>query len=333
MAETPGEFWNELRDAGKGDGRLEVPSRTTAVGTGYGKVRMALGEQGEPRLLVPCGISEMGKQFLNTEALRIWTTRFSLNGSSSSFIDLQCLDQKLDAVFGDLVSELLSRLEAGNPPGEAVSSTVEDFRALLVSSSRDDVTREKLLGLVGELHVLERLVKVHGSGILKAWVGPHEQRHDFRVGTQAIEVKTSARSDATHITVHGIDQLSPPKGGALLLVHLSLEETEGGNLTVAKLFDKLVKDGVDSVLLLDQLHSAGCDDPHDKVWNRSGFNVEGEQSWEVTTGFPRLTEAELARGELPNGIDLLRYTVDLAAAENYRLPSDSYIAWLEGMAP
>ncbi len=333
MADTPAEFWNELRDAGKGDGRLEVPSRTTPVDTGYGKVRMALGELGEPRLLVPCGISEMGKRFRNTEALQIRTTRFTLNGSSSPFIDLLCRDQKLDPVFGELVSELLSRLRAGKPPGEAVSSTLEDFRTLLVSRNREEVPREKLLGLLGELHVMQRLVQAHGSEALDAWVGPHEQRHDFRVGARAIEVKTSARSDSTQITVHGIDQLAPPRGGALLLIHLGLEETKGGNLSIGRLFDKLVQRGTSSTGLREKLQAVGCDDPYAEAWNVYRFNVEGEQSWEVVPGFPRLTEAEMAPGGLPEGVGLIRYALDLASASSYQLTADEYIAWIKDMTP
>jgi len=329
--EGPGRYWSELRSSDKGDGRLEIPSRVSEPETGYGPVRFALGTQKEPRFLVPCSSLRGGLQEYSTSALAVFKSRYRVEGRDSPFIDLVCRDPALSGVFAELVNEINGRLSRGEIPEQAVMGAITDFRSLLVSSPRGEIPRETVLGLVGELYVLDRLVE-KGSGALNAWLGPHDERHDFRAQNRALEVKTLSRPDATEITISSFSQLLAPVDGALVLAVVRLDESSNGELTVASLVQRILRNGGDWEPLRKGLENLGCQDPEAAEWNRNAFAFHGIEGFEVVPGFPRLTEAEMVQGSLPVGISRISYTVDLANAGAFRMEADQLESYLREMS-
>jgi hypothetical protein len=101
----------------------------------------------------------------------------------------------------------------------AIQTSMRLFRRLL----RDVhlLSRERVLGLLGELWVLNRLIDAGGGGALESWTGPRGEAHDFRIGGVELEVKTTARQRRVHL-IHGLDQLEPSPGADLHLVSLQL---------------------------------------------------------------------------------------------------------------
>ncbi|WP_193212970.1 PD-(D/E)XK motif protein [Luteolibacter marinus] len=326
----PKDSWNDLRRAGRGDGVIEVPSRSAGVETGYGPARFALGATGEPRLLVPFPSGARHPRFDSTNKLSIKVVVYAVGGSDRPFIDLTCMDRSLDAVFGELVKEILSRLSTGENPAQAVEGTIEDFRNLLLSEAASAVSREKVLGLLGELHLLG-LMAEHSVDCAEAWTGPWEQRHDFRRLGRAIEVKSSARSDARTVSIHGIDQLLPPAGGELVLVHVRMEPAAEGSIQLSRQVTELTGKGVDVRRLMEGLAELGCLDPDDETWNQHRFELEGVSSWQVRGGFPKLTENEMASGQCPPGISNLSYRIDLSAAGEFELAPRELATYLEAL--
>lgn len=330
MNDSKRDLWSELKAAGKGDGRLEIPSLVTDVDSGYGKVRYSLGENGERRLLIPVG--ETGSRSIAAEAgsLNLRYPKLVLAGKNQRFIDLQCMDSTLDTVFQELVDEILNRITDGKAPLDAVSGTLEDFRALLFPRRASDIPVETLLGLLGELHVLSLLAERDPVAV-DCWVGPLEMRHDFRTETHAIEVKTSRSTVTGEVMIHGIDQLLPPAGGSLLLVKVTLEPTPDGSVHLAGLYKALLAQGVSRQALLDRLSTLGCEDPIDPAWNSRAFSLGALQAWKVVGGFPRLTSSDVKGTSLPAGVSRIQYAVDLAAASEYLIDEQQITDWLDRM--
>lgn len=328
MIEGPWEGWKALRQAGKGDGTLEVPSRTTGVETGFGPARYALGPAGELRLLIPCSLGSQRRNLGATPKLDVSVVRYQLGGKQAPFVDLMCTDGSLDAVFAELVSEVLSRLEAGNSPEDATAGTISDFRELLISDARGEASRSAIIGLLGELHVLS-LLSLRSPNAVRAWTGPFELRHDFRRGLLAIEVKTSARSNATSVSINGSDQLLAPASGQLVLLHVRLEQADGGEIRLEALFENLISIGVDRKQLLKGLAETGCIDPSDAAWNRLAFSMQGCDSYRVAGGFPRIASDLFVDGAFPDGVSDLRYQVDLGHAAECRMTETELDRYLE----
>lgn len=310
--------WAEIRASGRGDGNLEVPSRTTTVTTGYGQVRIAIGPSGEPRLLVPVGRPAGGAVTAGSHNLLLVRSSFRSAGKLEHFIDITLRNPRLTRVFTELVEEILNRLESGEGPEAAVHGTIQDFRNLLARTPEDDVPLTKLCGLIGELVVLETLTAKLPAA-LGAWTGPIGQRHDFRRLDIAIEVKTSLRSDASRVIIHGPEQLLPPPNGRLHLAHVRVEPVANGPLSVAKLHRAIIEHGADEVILDERLAELGCRDPDAEEWNTMSFALAGIDIYALSAGFPSITPASFPGRVMPTGVVALTYEIDLAMAAAHLL--------------
>src|SRR5690606_21214814 len=102
--------------------------------------------------------------------------------------------------------------------------------------------------------------------------------------------------------INGIEQLSPPLDGTLILFHVRLERSDSGAYAVAALVEQLLSLGVDSAKLSEALSSAGCDTLSSQVWNRLRFSLEGVSAYEVAPTFPAITSNHFPDG-LPSGLD------------------------------
>ena len=310
--------WAEIRASGRGDGVLEVPSRATAVTTGYGQVRIAIGSAGEPRLLVPVGSPAAGTSNAGSYNLLLTRSSFRLAGKLEHFIDITLRAPQLTRVFTELVEEILKRLDSGTGPTAAVHGTIQDFRNLLSRTPESEVPLTKLSGLVGELVVLETLTARLPAAV-ESWNGPDAQRHDFRRRNIAIEVKTSLRSDASRVIIHGSEQLLPPSDGRLYLAHVRIEPVDGGPLSVAKLRRKIIEHGADEIILDEQLAELGCRHPDADEWNTVSFALEGIGIYTVSPGFPSITPVSFRERTVPLGVAGLTYEIELAMARPYLL--------------
>lgn len=312
------ERWKRLKATGAGDGVIEVPSIDSGIATGFGTARYAIGAQGQPRLLVPIGGLAPIRGLTSTSKLLVTTSNYKVSGKGIMFIDIMCQDRALDLVFAELAEEILRRINEGNSPLKAVTASIDDFRELLKERSRGEILDSKILGLVGELEVMRRLV-TYNEAAVETWTGPYELRHDFRRNAHALEVKTSGRSDATRVSIHGIDQLASPVGGTLHLAHVRLERVENGPLSVGAIFDSLIKLGANKESLKEGLEKLECSDPQAEEWNRLTFSLEGLSFYSISDGFPRIIGSSFARGSLPKGLSALEYQVDLSHAKPFEL--------------
>lgn len=328
MSWKPLETWAELRRVEIPEDDLPgTPSRVVDVGTGYGNARFALGSNKESRLLIPCSDNDLRLNLEPAGKVTLGFASFDMEGRRQRFIDLVCHEVNLDVVFGELADVLLARLKEGASPSVAVEKTITDFRRLLFAETVSVVDNNKLLGLLGELVVLNSLAKINPECVA-TWLGPWEQRHDFRRVTSALEVKTSSRSDATEVHINGIDQLQPPAGGELVLVHVCMELSADGSIFIASLYDQLLEAGADKLRLIEGLAELGCLDPHDDAWNRRRYEIQSIEAWSVTAGFPRLTGAEIRPDMNLSAVSELQYKVDLSQASNYRMSQAEYDAYL-----
>ncbi|TVU71874.1 PD-(D/E)XK motif protein [Cobetia crustatorum] len=310
--------WDLIRKSGKGDGILEVPSRPTEVSTGFGMVRAATGPAGEPRLLIPIGRPGKGNISAGNCNLTVGHAFYRSGGQGLHFLDLILKESRLANVFADLAEEILKRIEAGEAPETAVQGTIEDFRKLLAITPRTEIPLSELAGLIGELMILERL-SAENPNAVSSWTGPLSQRHDFRRGDFALEVKTSTRADASRVQIHGSDQLLPPTGAELFLAHVRIEQTGRGDLTVAGLRQRIIELGVNETTLDIRLSAMGCREPQDEDWNGTAFSLEGMDIYTVREGFPRIVSSSFPGAAFPSGIVSLEYGIDLSHASEYRL--------------
>lgn len=127
----------------------------------------------------------------------------------------------LFAEFYALLEELADRMQLrGDTPEAAFRTTLANWKALLRPTER--MSDEQRLGMFGELLVLDRVLAVKGAPAIAAWTGPLGEPHDFRIGTQEIEVKTTSSRKRIHL-ISSLEQLEPSPNRALHLLSIQLE--------------------------------------------------------------------------------------------------------------
>jgi len=322
LGSAPGK-WAILRAGTRDSGGLEIPSIPLSVGTAAGPVRFALGSNGEARLLLPISKQDAAPEIDTGDALEIVESSFMHGGRSHRFLDLTCLAAELEPVFVDVVEEIIVRIDRGTGCVHAARTTLEDFRALLTAGRSHRIDRSRVTGLVAELVVLNRLLDVSPQA-WKIWRGPTGDRHDFRAADTSLEVKASLRAGASIITANGLDQMEPPSGGTLYLVHFILEPVPGGLLSISALGRRALGLADDPSALKDILVGNGCTDVDDKSWNQDRFRIETQTLYRVDGSFPRLVSSMFAGGVVPAGVSDVTYRIDLAVAKCFQRPEHEF---------
>ncbi|WP_417536852.1 PD-(D/E)XK motif protein [Methylophaga sp.] len=311
--------WSLLRLGEYGPSGGELPTRKSHVELTTGPIRFALGHGGEARLLLPLGASEKTGRFSITAALQIKEITADIEGGRFRLLDITCRAGELESVFAEVVDEIILRIEEGASVPVSVRSTLQDFRSLLTQPKSKDVAAEKVVGLVGELFVLNELLD-HSASAWKAWMGPQGGRHDFRAGGVALEVKSTRSPTNDFVSIQSIEQLREPAGGSLYLVRLTLETAPSGALNVSSLFNRAVQRCDRPEKLLEFLKKLECYDPESAEWNYLSFSLENEVLFRVDEAFPRLTLASFEGGQLPLGVHGVKYDVDLSLASRSIVP-------------
>ncbi|MGA7178151.1 MAG: PD-(D/E)XK motif protein [Thiobacillaceae bacterium] len=187
---------------------------------------------------------------------------------------------------------------------------------------RDGFGRERMLGLFGELIVMERLGAAIGfDRSVENWTGPDRGLHDFELAGEAIEVKTTSGSAGLmHIT--GLDQLDIGGLDSLTLCRVVVVPDDRGvdiDRVVARIraaadgFGHRIRQAVDRGLLM-----TGYVDANSVGERYEKLSVVAVEGYEVRDAFPRLT-----RGIVAGGIVAAEYRLDSAGVTDYRMSDES----------
>lgn len=329
MRERAINSWQRLRRHHATGNADEVRTHPSHAQTEHGPVRFGLDHEDQLVVLVPVERGSRLPLIPGTSGLKVRTARYEVEGGLCQFIEIGCPSPALETAFAELADEIITRIEAGCSASKAVGSTLSDFRRLILSPVQPQVPEIVLTGALGELLVLELLAGIDSSAI-NAWTGPFDQRHDFRHGAHAIEVKATTRWGNRSVHISSLDQLLAPDSGSLLLAHVQLETTPDGPVSLAVLHDRLLASGVDAIQLSVGLAALGITDPYAETLSANTYSLRGIDWYQVGTDFPRLTHQELASGSLAAGISSVGYVLDLATAERHRLERSETTLRLKG---
>lgn len=210
---------------------------------------------------------------------------------------------------------------------EAILARLEAWRQFL-RERRSGLGRNDVVGLLGELLVLQRLLDLNAA-LLPAWRSPDDGLHDFEREGHSIEVKATL-GPATMIHISTLDQLDAAGTHRLHLMYVRLIETPDGQ----DLGDvaQLVR-----LLLTDEMHRRAFDNallrrglmPDDSA-ARSAPKV-GVRDWSaflVDAAFPKLI-----RASVPSAVNDATYSLDLRRIAPHATDPDAVIQLFAGMSP
>ena len=195
-------------------------------------------------------------------------------------------------------------------PVSTCRKVLDEWRALLKVAGQD-VTRETVIGLVGELEVLRLLAAHNPLGALDAWRGPSKSVHDFVRGGAELEVKTTTSVDGNFVSISNIDQLDP---AAITSLHLVVVHAREDNRApgLDERIDEVIGLGVPQDALLTKVATRWvCVRKRSPGQDR--FQVRSVRAWIVGDSFPGLRRAELGEVRL-KGVSRIRYELALDSA-------------------
>lgn len=191
------------------------------------------------------------------------------------------------------------------------------WKKLFQKASGNDVSREKLMGIFGELKVLKEIVapRFGVNTAIQAWGGPDMQSKDFTLKDTWYEVKTiGANADSIHIS--SLTQLSSDNVGHLAVVRAEAVSPEFGGRSSA-LIDiineilLMVSDENIENLFIGKVQSLGIDVFGREIAYR--FDVKSIKSYKVEDGFPRITEKNVPYSEITD----VTYVISSAAINRF----------------
>jgi Putative PD-(D/E)XK family member, (DUF4420) len=309
----------EVQPATPGNIRTRGTGRSTAVG----EILVAVDEDGARAVLFPTSGDDA---FAPDESTKVHLSRRNLRwqGGEEIFVAVTCAIERLKPVFTTLAEDMLESASDSSRPGSVLRRVLDEWRDLLAAQSQTLLGRNKLVGLIAELLTLREVLLHDPHRDIAMWTGPDAAVHDVRRGNRALEVKGSLTREGLFAEIHGLHQLEPPQpGGELHLVLHRFDEALDGDLTAPDLIRDILALGVDRHAFIDRLGRAGYDMADEADYARRRFRSVERRVYAVDATFPRLVPASLVGGDVPPGVILVRYTIDLTGPAPEALRGDA----------
>lgn len=306
----------------------QIWTRPLGISVAQGEILVALDSQDERHLLIPMEVQDFIPD-ASSQGVALLTRTLETDQGLKQFLDLHCRVPELNQVFERLVEDIVSRLESDPSDPEATCrETLNDWR-LLLQKKKGYLSGKALIGLVGELEVLELLAEGFPHRAIESWVGPLGDMHDFVRAGRALEVKTSTSHEGDSVAIANAYQLDPGLKSDLQLIAVHIVADPLGT-TIDQRITRLQQMGVHPVELLSRLgqlgYAYGAEDGSEER-----YSVQSIRAWHVGEDFPGVRASDLGEERL-RGIKDLKYTLQLSAAPK-RLSDSAFEAlmrsWLE----
>ena len=242
--------------------------------------------------------------------------------NSSTFFSLALGNKKEWRLFKLLCQEIVTELEEHTQQENVyllkVLSDILNRCGRFFAKSRDSLTREKALGLFGELYFLYKIVapQLGLKSAIASWKGPMGFPQDFAVENTIIEVKTTESAHGRVVKISSTEQLCFLNfKGFLHVVTVNEVSINGFRCSLKNLVEKIIEhcesDGIDITDLMTKLDLVGYSES--SSFAKKEYTVIAEDFYEVRDKFPRILP-----NDLPQGVVNVKYAINLNYCEQFK---------------
>jgi hypothetical protein len=317
---TPAQ-WAKLRTRrpASDDALTTIPITADGLET---PLSMAMDVAGNLHLLIPVQRGPIGPKPPDLNGLKVRHRRLE----TGEFLDLVA-NPSHEQVFNSVCKGFVDAiLVEQREPWSAVAAIIRTWQSAW-KLSRLEMDKTAQVGLFGELLVLQTLmIPCLGPAAVDQWSGPESERHDFVGDRLHVEVKTTRKSRQEH-EISRLDQLHVPAGCQLLFVSIQLEQSVGGDETLATRADAVVDLLRSDAAALDTFMTKMVNMGWSEEMRNSGellrFFLRDTFVYPVDEDFPRLSSDFTP----PSGVVSVKYTVDLANLPALGMEEVTAIIW------
>ncbi|TLU71232.1 PD-(D/E)XK motif protein [Lichenicoccus roseus] len=268
---------------------------------------IAMDQPGQMHLLIPVQRGPVGMKPPDLNGLKVRHRRMEFG----DVLDLSAPSSH-EPVFTPFCRDVVDAIIGQDrEPWAAVATMIRAWQSAW-KPVRQEMEKSVQVGVFGELLVLNMLMLPSlGPTAIYQWGGPDSERHDFVGDRLHLEVKTTRKSRAEH-EISRLDQLRVSNGCQLLFVSVQVEQSVGGEHTVATQLDAVVqalrRDPAALDLFMLKMVNLGWTDEMRDSGELLRFNFRDAGIYEVDEHFPRIADDFLP----PSGVVAVKYTVELA---------------------
>ena len=249
--------------------------------------------------------------------------------NASTFFSLSLGDKKDWRLFKLLSQEIVIALEEHAKQENIyllnVLADILNRCGRFFSKNKDSFTREKAVGLFGELHFLFKFVAplIGLKSAIDSWKGPMGFPQDFSVENTIIEVKTTESAHGRIVKISSVEQLCFLNfKGFLHVVTINEGASNGYRISLNKLLEEIKLqceiEHIDITDLMTKLDLVGYSET--SAYSKREYTVIADDCYEVRDDFPRILP-----NDLPQGVGNVRYTINLNLCEKFKQLPD----WLK----
>jgi hypothetical protein len=199
-----------------------------------------------------------------------------------------------------------------------------DFFSALVSNK---LSFNELLGLVGEILLLNRLIRESSSeninDLLNGWTGPFDKGHDFCFSNKDIEVKTKEVS-RIEVLISSEFQLEPAFGKmlelAVISVLINVEEGKTLQTLIIETRDLIIGKLGELPIFIKAIGRKGLNLMNLAEYDEYNFKVKSITTYNcIAEGFPKLSVSNI-----PKNITHLKFSLMLNNLNDYIIEQIDY---------
>ena len=285
-----------------------IEASDAGVEVSVGTILLGVDNFGNRHVLIPLRPDEAFAEDLAGRSVQLRRIQYD----STTYLSAVCLERDLDGVFTQFARELLGEIAEADSPALSAVMALDRWRKLFSDrSDKSRLSRSQVIGLIGELLVLEEILTLDPLRRIDVWTGPSHSQHDFRRGSVAIEVKATLTREGRIVPISSVDQLDPPDSGSLYFVHHQLEADDTGS-NLLNLIERIKALGVEIGAFYGLLELAGYRiEDSDEYWN-ARFRVIDRRVYNSNIDhFPKITPLSFKDEAVPPGTLNLSYAIDL----------------------
>jgi len=237
------------------------------------------------------------------------------------FIELSNIGNIDVILFGAFLDELLKLIEGGKLGLlEEIKNLLAKWKSMLSLDTEKVMSLSAIIGLFGELLLLDYLVNEKKIAALDNWVGPNGNRHDFEFLQHSIEVKSTTVKNGSDIHVSGVTQLEPYPGKTVAILRIKLE-IEPNGVSLPQLISKMSTiNSINLEKFKEKLLKVGYQDEKKHHYEELRFQAIEFQIIPVDSKFPRITAQSLLGIDPEARIRDVEYVVNVSGLETQRQP-------------
>lgn len=237
-----------------------------------------------------------------------------------SFEQLEGYDQ---TIFVNVMKDVCDNLEFVDKRGgvSTIKYTLQKWSVFFQFEKDYVLSANVQQGLYSELTVLEKMIKKNGNKALAYWTGYNSESHDFYIGKDAVEIKSSSAKGPEKVKISNEYQLDDSGVmGLLYLLYLSIKKSEVDGEMLPEIVERIMiqLDCSQKEMFREKLLKVGYVYSMPELYTYH-FRVREESCFMVKGNFPRITPKNIHKG-----IGAVEYVVSLDACRSYMIEIESF---------